>query len=40
MLDFKKYKDIVYKIIGSAMTVHRELSWGLLENKSTGMMKN
>ncbi len=31
MLDFKKYKDIVYKIIGSAMTVHRELSWGLLE---------
>lgn len=31
MLDFKKYKDIVYKIIGSAMTVHRELNWGLLE---------
>ena len=23
MLDFKKYKDIVYKIIGSAMTVFK-----------------
>ena len=31
MLNFKKYKELVYIIIGSAMTVHRELSWGLLE---------
>jgi GxxExxY protein len=31
MLNFKKYKKIVYEIIGSAMTVHRELNWGLLE---------
>ena len=31
MLNFKKYKEIVYEIIGSAMTVHRELNWGLLE---------
>lgn len=27
----KKYKGIVYQIIGAAMTVHRELNWGLLE---------
>ena len=27
----KKYKDIVYKIIGAAMEVHGELNWGLLE---------
>lgn len=31
-MDPKKYKDIVYKIIGAAMTVHRELNWGLLES--------
>lgn len=31
MFNFKKYKDIVYEVIGSAMTVHRELNWGLLE---------
>ena len=31
MLNFKKYKELVYDIIGSAMTVHRELNWGLLE---------
>lgn len=31
MRDLKDYKDIVYKIIGAAMTVHRELSWGLME---------
>lgn len=31
MLNFKKYKGIVYEVIGSAMTVHRELNWGLLE---------
>ena len=29
--EFKKYKDVVYKIIGAAMTVHDELNWGLLE---------
>ena len=31
MFSFKKYKDLVYSIIGSAMIVHRELNWGLLE---------
>lgn len=31
MLNFKKYKELVYNIIGSAMTVHRVLNWGLLE---------
>lgn len=31
MTSYKNYKDIVYKIIGAAMTVHRELNWGLLE---------
>ena len=29
--DFKQYKDTVYQIIGAAMNVHDELSWGLLE---------
>ena len=29
-MDIKGYKDIVYKIIGSAMKVHDELGWGLL----------
>ena len=27
----KKYKDIVYQIIGAAMEVHNEMNWGLLE---------
>lgn len=31
MTDFKQYKDIVYRIIGSAMIVHNELGGGLLE---------
>ena len=30
-MDIKDYKDTVYKIIGSAMKVHDELGWGLLE---------
>ena len=30
-MDPKKYKDIVYKIIGAAMEVHNEMNWGLLE---------
>ena len=29
--EFKQYKDTVYQIIGAAMNVHDELSWGLLE---------
>ena len=32
MLNPKDYQDIVYRIIGAAMTVHRELNWGLLES--------
>lgn len=31
MTNYSKYKDIVYEIIGSAMVVHSELNWGLLE---------
>ena len=31
MTDLSKYANKVYKIIGSAMTVHSELGWGLLE---------
>lgn len=29
--NLSKYADKVYKIIGSAMTVHSEMGWGLLE---------
>ena len=31
MKNLRDYKGTVYKIIGAAMTVHRELSWGLME---------
>ena len=27
----KDYTDLVYNVIGAAMKVHSELSWGLLE---------
>ena len=30
-MDYKKYKDIVYQIIGASMEVQDELNWGLLE---------
>ncbi len=30
-MDPKKYKDIVYQIIGAAMEVHNNMNWGLLE---------
>jgi len=30
-MDYRKYKDTVYEIIGAAMVVHNELNWGLLE---------
>ncbi len=32
MFDFKRYKTEVYKIIGAAMTVHREMNYGLEES--------
>ena len=31
MVDLSKYANKVYKIIGSAMIVHSEMGWGLLE---------
>ena len=30
-MNYKKYKDIIYQIIGASMEVHDELNWGLLE---------
>ena len=32
MTDLTKYANKVYKIIGSAMAVHSEMCWGLLES--------
>lgn len=32
MTDHTKYANKVYKIIGSAMAVHSEMGWGLLES--------
>ena len=32
MINPKDYRETVFKIIGAAMTVHRELNWGLLES--------
>ena len=31
MYELRRYKDIVYKIIGAAMEVHSNLNYGLLE---------
>lgn len=31
MVEFKKYKSLVYKIIGAAMEVHSEMNYGLEE---------
>lgn len=31
MIDTKKYKETIYKVIGAAMEVHNELGYGLLE---------
>ena len=30
-MELKKYKDLGYQIIGSALAVHAEMRWGLLE---------
>jgi GxxExxY protein len=30
-MDYRKYKEMVYEVIGAAMEVHNELNWGLLE---------
>lgn len=30
-MDYTRYQELVYKIIGAAMTVHREIRWGVLE---------
>ena len=30
-MELKKYKETVFKIIGSAMAVHSEINWGVLE---------
>ena len=30
-MELKKYKETIFKIIGSAMTVHSEINWGVLE---------
>ena len=33
MVNYKQYEDVVYEIIGAAMTVHRTLGSGLLEGE-------
>jgi len=30
-MEFARYTELVYKIIGAAMRVHKHLNWGLLE---------
>ncbi len=30
-MDYTRYQELVYKIIGAAMTVHSEIRWGVLE---------
>jgi len=43
-MDAKKYKDIVYKIIGAAMEVHSEMNWVFnylrLTKKPIGLLIN
>ena len=31
MVDYKKYKDLVYSIIGASMDAHSEMNYGLEE---------
>ena len=30
-MELKKYKELVYQVIGAAMAVHSEINWGVLE---------
>ena len=30
-MNFKRYRNTVYRVIGAAMEVHHEMNWGLLE---------
>lgn len=38
MSDYKKYKEIVYEIIGAAMKVHSEMISGKLRSKEKGTL--